>query len=207
MSARSQIIITGFDSAGLFAGLVLPARFRKRQAETRFKQEWKLTWQQYLIMMREFINPEYQRGSIILATAAPAGIHGGVLITNHTITAISFTPANATAGVRWDTDGQISRNRNTVYDNPFSNQWWSNEPVTGIGSSYAVRALSGGSGTWTVAAAVDNTWITMSANREWNVLQTVIGIKTTTRVFEVGPQPTGPVHDSGSITCTAEEAI
>jgi hypothetical protein len=43
----SRTIITGFDPAGPIAGMLLPPAFIKRQKETRFKQEWRMSLQQY----------------------------------------------------------------------------------------------------------------------------------------------------------------
>lgn len=201
----SRVIISGFDPAGPFAGLLLPPRFRKRQAETRFKQNWKMTALQYWTLMREFVGPEHQRGSIIMAAITPSASGSGVVVlTNHSFLAFALDPADATAAVRFDANGTLSRGRNGSFDSPFNGQWWNKEPDTGIGSNFAVRALSGGTGTWTVAAAADDAWIAMGGNREWNVFQDGNGTNTAIRTFEVGSEPTGPADDAASMTVSAE---
>lgn len=92
--------------------------------------------------------------------------------------------SSCTSGFRFNTDGTIDENENGIYTQV--GLWHTEKP--GIGSSYQVRALSSGkSGTWTASAAADDTWITISAGREWSVTQGSPGVKTTSATFEFRP--------------------
>ncbi len=199
--SKSQLIITGFDPAGPFAGLLLPPRFRKRQSETRFKQEWRLTLEQYYTLMREFVGPKRQRGSIqmgaagAMAAGGSGAPSGSVVLTNHTDSYFGIQPDTGTAGFSFLNNGELRR---IVDANP-SGEWWSDEPETSIGNSYEVRALSAGkSGTWTNSGAADNIWTTMTATRTWSI--TSSGFKNTSAVFEVGLDGAESALDSATLT-------
>jgi hypothetical protein len=202
----SQTIIEGFDPLGPIASLILPPRFRKRQSETRFKQEWKLTVAQYLVMMREFKGPKRQQGVV-----CAAGIFGGgvVVLTNHSVTDVDVG-ASATSGVRFVTDGTLEEREGGSYFAVAgsSGEWWSEEPISGIGSTHEVRALSAGkTGTWSASGAADNVWATLSSNREWNVFEDGGGINTASATFELGNDGAESADDSAVLTCTANNDI
>ena len=195
----SHLIIRDFDPAGLFAGLILPPMFLKRCAETRFKQEWKLTLSQYTAMMHK--GPKRQRGSIRLALAATA-VTGGAVVVNTRFFAFNNVSGEHSDRVRFKTDGETTEVEDTTEIGGAGGEWWSAEPVTGIGSSHEVRALAAGKvGTWTTSAAADDTWITMNANREWLVTATGPTPKTTSATFEVGKDGVESAEDSATIQC------
>jgi hypothetical protein len=201
----SQLIITGFDPRGPFAGMFIPPALRHRQSKTRFKQEWRMPFWKYLALMREFKGPKRQQG-IICATAvygAAPGFVGNVVVNAHAFQHIVDDPANAESGVRFDTDGGLTEWRGALRLGQ-SGEWWDNEPDPGVGATFAVRALSGGSGTWTAAPAADNIWVTMTINRQWTVLRQVVGQKSASRTFQVGPEPAGPADDSAVISAFAQ---
>lgn len=198
----SLVNISGFDPEGPFAGLILPPRFRERQKETRFKQKWKLTLQQYAAMMREFKGPRWQRG-IVIATTVYSGAAGpSVVLTAHSATAISIDPNDATCQIRFDTDGGLTHIRTPGSDPTYSGQWWSDEPEASIGSSYEVRAV-GSSAAWTVAAAADNIWITITGNRGWTINRSSPGVSNVNASFEVGLDGVESALDSATMTCIA----
>ena len=200
---HSRTIITGFDPAGPFAGLILPPRFRKRQAETRFKQEWKLTLAQYAAMMREFTGARKQRGSIGLGLGPTRADIGQVVITNKNFNADGIFPSTTISGVRWSSNGTTVEIDSETGNVDQTAQWWSKEPETAIGALFEVRA-TGTSGTWTVAAEVDNTWIQLNANRDWSVTETgASSQKQASATFEIGPNGASTAIDSASVTCTA----
>lgn len=217
----SQTIITGFDPNGPFAGLILPDRFRKRQSETRFKQNWSITLQQYAQMMCERYdmrakkwvgNKKRQRGSIMMSSSAACtasgGTGGSVFLNTLKLVTSDEVSGDSTAGIRFESDGQLWAIRSAGGDLEYDGEWWTAEPETGIGSSYEVRALaSGGSGTWGNAAAADDTWITISANRAWDHTRTTTGSTTVSRTFEVGLDGVESALDSSSISCTASTGL
>jgi hypothetical protein len=210
----SQLIITGFDPNGPFGGLILPPSMRKRQRETRFVQEWKLTMQQYVALMNPFKGPRRQRGNFAMFPAGTtAGKHvvpaGNVVLNAHTGAGqFEDTTPSGTAGcaASFETDGTLWERNDIEIDVEQSGEWWDNEPVTGVGDFYEVRALSTGkTGTWSSQAASDDTWITITSTRQWKVTKgSPNGSKTTTATFEVGPDGVESADDSAAITCRAE---
>lgn len=216
--SKTQTIITRFDSSGIFAGLILPSRFRKRQSETRFKQCWNITYAEYFLLMRKRYSltlkrwvstPRYQRGSIQIGASgamAAAGVvaSGNVVLTAHNFLAITNGPC--TSGVRFETDGQLFEINSVTGEVEQDGEWWSDEPAVSIGSSYAVRYLTAGRvGTWTFEAASADNWVTMTPNRIWSVDSPLDTSKTASATFEVGPQPSGPADDSAVIECIADD--
>jgi len=78
--------------------------------------------------------------------------------------------------VRFDSDGTIQDNSNNIFTQlgtdldavDHTSEWWSLNPVVGVGANYDIRCASLVSGSWDVQAAVVGTWISLSANREWH---------------------------------------
>jgi len=204
---RSQVIATGFDPEGPFAGLLLPPRFRKLQSETRFKLRWTVTVAQYAALMREFVGPKRQRGIIQVAgggTMLPAVASGNVSITAHSLTDQRFSAGTSDARIQWQNDGQLWAFRVVGSDFEYNGEWWTNEPETSIGNSYECRHISTGkTGTFSVEAAVANTWITITSGREWGVTRSVNGSKSCTATFEVGDDGAESADDSAVFTTTA----
>ena len=196
--------IFNFEPGGTFSNLVLPASFRKRQSETRFKQEWKIPTRYGMI--------KYQRGSIgmmagggIMTTGAASGM---VVMTGFGSNHVDVGTI-CWGGIRFNNDGsEDDRGPGALdYVQADAGEWWSEEPEADIGSSYDVRALSGGSGTWSTAAAVDDTWIQMSSDRIWAV--SVIAknspdVNSASRTFEIRDTGSGSALDSGAYSGSAE---
>ena len=199
----NKTIITGFDPEGIFGEMILPLRFRKRQKETRFKQEWRLTLAQYAAMMREFKGPRKQRG--IIAACAAFGAGGSVVLTTQSYSADGFSPGTVISGVRFDTDGTMVEIDSETGNVDETGEWWSDEPQASIGDGYEVQALSSGkTGTWSTSAAADDTWITITANRQWDVQESgAFSAKSCTATFEIGLDGVESALDSAAITCVA----
>lgn len=211
----TQIIVDDFDPAGPYAGLILPPRFRKRQSETRFKQNWKLTPLQYWQMMREgyelhskrwLPTRRKQRGSIILAGfgVPSAGASGSVNIGPHTVSDSRFTAGTSDARISWERDGELWGIRLIGSDVQYNTEWWTDEPDGTIGDSYECRHISTGkSGTYSVEAAVANTWVTISTTRQWGVTRSANGSKSCTATFECGLDGVESALDTALITTIA----
>lgn len=211
--SKSQATLTGFDPAGPFAGLVLPDRFRKRQSETRFKQRWTLTLEQYWAMMAERYEMRskrwiplrrWQKGFICAASANAVPQGGSVNLTAHSITDSRVGAGTARATIRYGTDGGLDGLRLFGSDSTFSGEWWSDEPETDIGDTHEVRSLSAGkSGTFSTSAAADNTWITITTDRDWTKETTGL-LTTVSATQEVGEDGVESALDSATITLAAE---
>lgn len=195
----NTVSVHGYDPEGPFADLLLPPRFRARVKETRFKQRWTLTFAQYAQMMREFKGPKHQRGNLRLLMRVLGGAGDMVVLTNHTDTDLVFS-GTAIAGFRFSGGGTLL----LVDDADPPGEWWSAGFTPAIGDDYEVRALSAGKvGTWTNSGAADNTWVTMTAERRWDVEQSSIGTKTTSATFEVGLDGVESALDSATLTAVA----
>lgn len=121
----------------------------------------------------------------------------------------NFSGSIAYCGVRFGSDGTIDIKGDTVlvYNQHVAGEWWSNEPQPSIGSSYDVRALSTGkTGTWSVSAAADDTWIQISSDREWWVVVAAKlspANKRCKATFEIRKTGTGSALDSCFFDLTA----
>jgi len=137
-----------------------------------------------------------------MAGALLAFVLGGLRWAGASVLSTLFG-ATSTSGFRFNVDGSISENSNGAYS--LWGYWHTQK--TGIGNSYQVRALSSGkSGTWSNAAAADDTWVTISAGREWNVQQASPGTKVTSATFEIRPV-SGSVQRSGTGQASAEYVV
>ena len=155
-----------FEPGGIFSRMALPKAFQKRQSETRFKQEWNVPLGKYGMA-------KYQRGSISMMAGGGtmgAGVTGSVVLTGETNIKFDGAGGTVNSGFVFNSDGSIDELgiliSTLVQVDP--GEWWSNEPDVGIGSSYDIRATA--SGGWDVAAAANNTWIDLSADRTWRVI-------------------------------------
>lgn len=214
------------DPRGLFAALTMPPAFYKRVNETRFKQEWRLSmfqywclkrgwsgfgdpwtfFRMYLALMKPFKGPKRQRGTFHMFPAgSTALLNAGQVVMSGTKLIVDqrFTAGTADARISFENDGELKGVKLNGTDLDYTGEWWSLEPESGIGSSYAARYLSGGSGVWDTSAAAVNNWITISTTRQWGVTRTATGSESANATFEVGPTPSGPADDSAGVTCTA----
>ncbi len=219
--AAQAIITRDSDPAGLIARMTMPPAFYKRVNETRFKQEWLLTHFQHLClklgwdgegdpkqwMMREFKGPRFQLGMLSgmgVKRAQQAAPVGNVQIGAHSLTDERFSAGTADARIQWQNDGQLWAFRQVGSDFEYPLEWWSLEPETSVGNDYECRHISTGkTGTFSVQAAVANTWITITTGREWGVTRSSTGSKSCTATFEVGDDGVESADDSAVFTTTA----
>ncbi len=191
----------GFDPDGPFGRLWLPLAYRQRIQETRFKQRWQLTLEQYAALMsgRPVPAKRKQRGSIIMAAMGTSEV-GIILLTAHSDNDVVIDPSTAIAGFTFQRNGTLGRTAQA----DISGEWWSSEPKTNIGDGHEVRALAAGKvGTWTAFAAADDAWITIGGNRTWTATQSGVGVKTTSATFEVGVDGVETAVDSATLTAVA----
>lgn len=71
-------------------------------------------------------------------------------------------------------------------------------------SSYEVRFVSLTGDAWTTAAAVENTWIDLGADRRWDVQESSGGITSNNVTFEIRKDG-GAALDTGFYTHTADD--
>lgn len=204
----SQRIITGFDPEGPLAGWFLPPQFIKRQRETRFKQEWRISQVMYKQMMRKWTGSKHQRGSVsvtafVNAAQQGADTGGSVVITNHTIIDQDFTNA-VQPTMHWQSDGTFSGSPGGPLQ---SGEWHDGEPST-TGANWEVRWTTPSTGdTYFQPAASINIWITIDVNRTWALNITAKAspdFKTHSSVFELGADGAESADDSATIILTAE---
>ncbi len=205
MRVRTLTSLAGFDPEGPFAGLVLPPTFRKRQAETRFVQRWRLTLEQYAAMMagRPVPSKRKQRGSIIMSSMGVAQLGDRVVLNDGGDADFCVITCTALAGFRFTNGGSLLY----IDDADPTGEWWSAGFTPSIGDSYEVRATNTLGDGWDTAAAVDDTWITMTAQREWSVTTSINEVTSANAVFEVGPDGVEVADDSALLTATAEATV
>lgn len=226
MRTKAEIFIDA-DPRGLIYAAVMPPLFTKRVRETRFKQRWKMCrWHFKLLMLgwngeedpiqfyvrrqqmmhaRRFGNPKKQRGTFSMfpaGTTAAAAPSGQVVITNKSYTDFGINET-VSCDAQFQTDGEfwIQRLRNT--DVQINGEWWSEEPETGIGSSYDVRT-NGITGTYDIAAASNTVWVQMNLTRTWGVdAGPGFDVSTAVGTFEIRNTGSGGALDTANITTTA----
>ena len=130
-----------------------------------------------------------------------AGGLGVITLTAVNAAYLDAGPGPYTVGIRWRSDGSITVIQGPSEPQANPRQWWSDEPVTGIGALHEIRALSAGAvGSWDTAAAADDTWISIASNRLWSFSDTVS--RTVSRTFEI--RRIGTTAPVGSDTGTAD---
>ena len=77
-------------------------------------------------------------------------------------------------------------------------------PSSFADGTYEVRYTSP-TGTWTTSAAAENTWISLSTDRQWDVRQGSGSTKVNSVTFEIRKDG-GAVLDSATYTCTADDS-
>ena len=115
----------------------------------------------------------------------------------YNITAVDSSPV--TSGVRFNEDGTIDGDQGGGYSQIGT---WTQAAV--MGADYQITSLSGGAGTWTTAAAADDTAISLAANREWTVTRVGFGVKTTDRDFKIELIADASDTDTSNFTCESE---
>lgn len=204
----SQLIITGFDPEGPIAGFVLPPQFIKRQRETRFKQEWRISRAMYQQIMGQWTGPKHQRGSVSVtafvnaAQQGAGGVSGSVVITNHTLRHESTGNA-VQPTMNWRSDGTFASRGVPVQ----SGEWHDGEPLT-TGADWEVRQVNPSFGdTYFQPAASINIWITIDVERTWALNITAKAapdFKTHTSDFELGVDGAESADDSATIILEAQ---
>ena len=198
-----------FEPNGVFARMLLPARFMQRCKETRFKQEWKLLPAQYIQLMKEFRGPKYQQGSV---SAFPYGVIGGgpsgpiVQLSANGVD--MFNDGGAVyGGWKFTSNGTLQKH------GPFSSsytdvngEWWSDEPDTGVGSNYQAGYTGLTGDNWTLSASAEDTFANISIDLLWRISVSSLFSPTTRsnsatfRVRELG----GDILDSAVLTTDVE---
>ena len=112
------------------------------------------------------------------------------------------------SGVAWGVDGDALDLGPGIGDTTIftSGEWWSDEPDTGIGSSYDVRQASLTSGSWSFQAATVTTWIAMSSERVWRCTVAAMAspaLNQAQGVFEVRLTGSGSALDSATYSGSA----
>lgn len=120
--------------------------------------------------------------------------------TSHTLGNVDTSPV--TCGIRFNNDGTVDRNFGGVYTQVGT--WHADAPSASVGDDFEITAASGGLGTWTSAAAADDTPIALTSDREWNVTQVGPGTKTTNRTFTIGETGNPPNTAAAVCECEAE---
>jgi hypothetical protein len=123
-----------------------------------------------------------------------------VTLSGETIQDGVLDPANATAGIRFNTDGTIDKLVGVTYTQIDSATDWI-IPNGQASIDFDVR-FTAPTGTWTSEAAAVNTWIDLGTNREWYVQQTSPGTNSITCTFEIRDKA-GTTVGSGVYLCDA----
>jgi hypothetical protein len=143
-------------------------------------------------------------------TASTSVVAAVVTVSGESVLEISSV-ATTTAGIRVGTDGFITARRGGSYTSIDTGTDWI-IPRTAASSTYECRITSVsftvGSG-WLVQAAANDTWIDLSAHREWSVQDTNSGPAGRKRVsftleIRLG---TGAVLDSGAFILEADYEV
>jgi len=121
-----------------------------------------------------------------------------VLLTNRTISAFAISPASATAGIRFNSDGTLQTRANAAYTS-VSGEWLT---PSGDGSAYRVRATLS-SGPAPSSGPALSTWHALTVNIEWSKLRSGIGSDADTVLFIEIDKGDGVVIDSATITLQA----
>lgn len=108
-------------------------------------------------------------------------------------------------GVRFNANGTLSGTGNTSGSDNVTGDLWYSPAITGIGSSYWVRATASGTAP---SAGTMGSWLSLASAQTWTVT-TAIGLgysnKSSTILFEISASSGGAVVASGTITIRAEK--
>jgi len=128
---------------------------------------------------------------------------GSLNFTNHSISDVVIDPNIATTYITFNTNGSITFYGNGSDADP-TTEWWSAQPVTGIGSSYEVAytVLVSGDAPTTLAGSL-GVYKDLSAPRTWGFTQSGIGSRTGTWRFRVRRISDTSVYDEADISAFA----
>lgn len=73
-----------------------------------------------------------------------------------------------TCGITFNSDGSLTPIYNDTSDLPDADNWWTDNPETGVGDDYEVAVTSITTGAFNVGAAV-GTYVRLDVNRTWSV--------------------------------------
>ncbi len=120
--------------------------------------------------------------------------------TSYTFQVVDSSPVSC--GIIFRNDGTIDRDLDGVISQ--QGTWHVDAPQAGLGDDFEITAASGGLGTWTAAAAADDTPAAMTSDREWSVTRVGTGTKTANRTFTINE--VGNPSNAGSALgeCEAE---
>lgn len=120
--------------------------------------------------------------------------------TSHTLASVDTSPVSN--GIIFRNDGTIDEDDNGSVSQVGT--WHVDAPAAGLGDDYEITAASGGLGTWTSAAEVDDTPIALTSDRTWSVTKVGPGTKTTNRTFTIGETGNPPNTAAAICECQAE---
>ena len=120
--------------------------------------------------------------------------------TSHTLDSSGSSPV--TSAIIFRNDGTIDHDDDGNVSQVGT--WHIDAPSAGLGDNFEVTANSGGLGTWTAAAEVDDTPIALSSDRTWSITQVGPGTKTTNRTFFIGETGNPPNTGAAVCECSAE---
>jgi len=128
---------------------------------------------------------------------------GSLNFTNHSISDVVIDPLSATTYITFNTNGSITFYGNGSDADP-STEWWTAQPVTGIGSSYEVAytVLVSGDAPTTLAGSL-GVYKDLSAPRTWGFTQSGTGSRTGTWRFRVRRISDTSVYDEADISAFA----
>jgi hypothetical protein len=137
------------------------------------------------------------------ATPASAPVTSpGNLIANEA----TIAPTQCQAGIRFNTDGTISRRGGTGSYTTLGSKWY-NPTTSGIGSSYWIMFTRVDSGSAGLDSGTLNSWLALTANREIAFTNST-GVEEGSFNFTIASDSSGNnVVSSGSIYLRAEQAI
>ena len=108
----------------------------------------------------------------------------------------------AFAAFTFSTNGIITRKDGATWTNK-SNEWWSVGSVSGIGSSYQIRATLSSGTTPTGPTLGSTTWHDLSTIREWSHTRSFLGVTTCVLSISIRDTATQTIRATASFTLDA----
>jgi len=142
--------------------------------------------------------------NVLMMLMSGAHTHVKVFLSGGTAAGTTNDPV----GFRFNTDGTIDKRENGSYSQVSAATDWI-IPNVAAATDYEVRATSVTGDAWATSPVADDTWIDLSAAREWNVQDTnplAGGTKSTSWTFEIR-KGAGATLSSGSYSATADYEV
>jgi hypothetical protein len=125
-----------------------------------------------------------------------------VTLSAGSITGFEITPTDSYAGIRFNADGTVDQNIDQTYSSRSGSTDWI-IPNGFASGDYDVRYTAHTGTAFTTAAAAEDTWIALSAAREWTLIRSGLGISSCTATFQIR-DPAGTTVASQVISFLAE---